>query len=42
MQAYNTLRAQNQAADGQVAELQARLGEVVVEWDALREADGRL
>ncbi|KAE8783083.1 hypothetical protein D1007_43519 [Hordeum vulgare] len=42
VQAYNTMRAQNHAADGQVAELQGRVGEVVMEWDALHEVDGRL
>ncbi|KAE8799039.1 hypothetical protein D1007_25663 [Hordeum vulgare] len=42
VQAYNELRAQSQAADGQVAELQVRLGEVIVERDALRDAGGRL
>ncbi|KAE8768696.1 hypothetical protein D1007_59793 [Hordeum vulgare] len=42
VEAYSELRAQNQAADGQVAELQGRLGEVIVERDALRDAGGRL
>ncbi|KAE8773066.1 hypothetical protein D1007_54849 [Hordeum vulgare] len=42
VQAYYELRAQRQAADGQVAGLQAWLGEVVVERDALRDAGDRL
>ena len=42
VQAYNELRAQYQAADGEVAELQARTGEVVMERDALHDAGGRL
>ncbi|KAI4983750.1 hypothetical protein ZWY2020_025616 [Hordeum vulgare] len=42
VQAYNKLRAQYQVADGQVAGLQARLGEVVVERDALRDTGGWL
>ncbi|XP_044983531.1 B3 domain-containing protein Os03g0619600-like [Hordeum vulgare subsp. vulgare] len=42
VQAYNELRAQHQAADGQVPGLQARLGGVAVERDALRDAGDRL
>ncbi|KAE8776080.1 hypothetical protein D1007_51337 [Hordeum vulgare] len=42
VQAYNMLRAQNQTTDGQVAELQARIGEVVVERDTLCGTGGRL
>ncbi|KAI4980393.1 hypothetical protein ZWY2020_020878 [Hordeum vulgare] len=42
VQAYNTLWAQNQAANGQVTELQVRLGEAIMERDTLHDVDGRL
>ncbi|KAI5022149.1 hypothetical protein ZWY2020_058879 [Hordeum vulgare] len=42
VQAYNELRDQHLGADSRIAELEARLGEVVAERDALRDAGGRL
>ncbi|KAE8789969.1 hypothetical protein D1007_35790 [Hordeum vulgare] len=41
-QAYNELRTQHLAADGQIAELEVRLGEVATERDALRGVGNQL
>ncbi|KAE8805151.1 hypothetical protein D1007_18790 [Hordeum vulgare] len=41
-QAYNEVRTQHLAADGQIAELEVRLGEVATERDALCGAGNRL
>ncbi|KAI4977874.1 hypothetical protein ZWY2020_014428 [Hordeum vulgare] len=41
-QAYNELRTQHLAANGQIAELEVRLGDVAMERDALRGAGDRL
>ncbi|KAE8807883.1 hypothetical protein D1007_15702 [Hordeum vulgare] len=42
VQAYNELRDQHLGADSRIAELEARLGEVAAEHDALRNTGGRL
>ncbi|KAE8814376.1 hypothetical protein D1007_08445 [Hordeum vulgare] len=42
VQAYNELRDQHLGADSRIAELEAWLGEVAAERDALRDAGGRL
>ncbi|KAI4990935.1 hypothetical protein ZWY2020_039306 [Hordeum vulgare] len=42
VQAYNELRTQHLGADSQIAELEARLGEVASERDVLRNTGGRL
>ncbi|KAE8802513.1 hypothetical protein D1007_21697 [Hordeum vulgare] len=42
VQAYNELRDQHLGANSRIAKLEARLGEVAAEHDALRDAGGRL